>query len=270
MLQQTQVARVLAPYGQFVARFATPGECAKASVADVVRSWRGLGYNGRAVRLHACARELVIRHGGEVPNDLDALVALPGVGAYTARAVLAFAFERPFGVVDTNAARVLARAVAGAPLRSRAAQELADALVPSQQAWGYNQALLDLGALHCRAREPRCDGCPIRAYCRWCIAGRQGPDPAVTTAGTTRPQARFAGSDRQGRGRIVDAARRAPVSVGELGALTGWEDEARRLRVVAQLEVDGLLVHAGDGVWQLADAAAVTPGAQAPAAPSGG
>jgi A/G-specific adenine glycosylase len=237
MLQQTQAARVVAPYGRFVARFPSPSACAAAGAPAVVRAWEGLGYNRRALRLHAAAGALVERHGGEVPADLAALISLPGVGPYTARAVLAFAFETDTGVVDTNVARLLARAVAGRPLRPAAAQALADELVPPGRGWEFNQALFDLGARHCTTRRPDCDGCPLVGWCAWAQSGFASPDPAVGSAATARPQSRFSGSDRQGRGRLVDALRRGPLAAGELAAAAGWPEDPCRARTVA----DGLV-----------------------------
>ena len=171
---------------------------------DVLEAWRGLGYYRRA-------RVAARRGDGDrraprrsVPDDLDALLALPGVGPYTARAILAFAFERDVGVVDTNVARVLARAVANRPLAPAEAQRLADALVPPRRGWAHNQAMLDLGATVC-APTPTCDRCALRPCCAWHRAGRPEPDPARRTAFASRPQARFAGSDREGRGRLLAA-----------------------------------------------------------------
>jgi A/G-specific adenine glycosylase len=176
------------------------------------------------------------------------LLALPGVGPYTARAVLAFAFEHDHGVVDTNAARVLARAFAGAPMGAAAAQRRADAIVPPGAAWAHNQSMLDLGATICTARAPRCADCPLVSGCAWRAAGGGAadgpvPDPARTTAGTSRPQARFAGSDRQGRGRILAALRSgATVTAGELDSVTTWGDADRSRRVADALVADGLAV----------------------------
>lgn len=241
MLQQTQVARVLGPYRAFLDRFPTPAACAAASPGEVVRAWAGLGYNRRALHLHRAAVACVARHGGEVPVTLAELRALPGVGAYTARAVLAFAHEVAVGVVDTNVARVLARAVAGRALRPAEAQGLADRLVPPRRAWRHNQAMLDLGAHHCTARAPACATCPLRRRCRWHVGGCAAPDPAVGSAGTSRPQPAFAGSDRQGRGRLVSALRRAPVPVGALASAAGWPDDPARARRAAEgLVADGL------------------------------
>lgn len=204
MLQQTQVARVLPRYEAFLARFETPAACAAAPVGAVVAAWAGLGYNRRAVQLHRCAATLVDRHGGTLPDDLVALAALPGVGPYTARAVLAFAFERDVGVLDVNARRVLSR-VHGRPVIQ------ADA-------------------------------------CGWQRAGRPEPDPWRPT----RPQSAFAGSDRQGRGRLVAALRAGPVTADDLAATMGWpEDPTRAERVASTLEADGLAMVSPSRVWTL-------------------
>lgn len=241
MLQQTQVARVVEPWLAFVERFPTPGDCAAAGAPEVVRSWEGLGYNRRALRLHAAATAVVEVHGGRVPADLVALRRLPGVGEYTARAVLVFAFEMNVGVVETNVARVLSRAVAGAPLRPDDAQALADRLAAPGRSWELNQALFDLGAGHCRSRHPDCAGCPIRRLCRWSSTGRPSPDPARGTGAGRRRQAPFDGSDRQGRGRLVAALRKGPVSAGDVAITAGWpEDGARVERVVGELVTEGL------------------------------
>ena len=241
MLQQTQVPRVVSRYEAFLRRFPTPSLCATASPGDVVRAWAGLGYNRRAVNLHRAACVMVERHGGSVPDQLDALLTLPGIGPYTARAVLVFAFERDVGLVDTNAGRFLARAGAGRPLAAREAQDLADALVPPGRAWSWGQAVFDLGALVCMRRHPACDRCPIMAQCAWVVAGRPPPDPVTGSAGISAPQSRFAGSDRQGRGRLVDALRRGPVAIAQLSEATGWHGDPRRSRRVAmQLVADGL------------------------------
>ncbi len=242
MLQQTQVARVLRRYEAFLELFPTPAACAAAPVAEVVRAWSGLGYNRRAVSLHRTAVAVVEQHGGRLPADRQALEALPGVGAYTARAVLAFAFEMDVGVVEVNTARVLAR-VAGRTLSAAEAQDAADALVPAGEGWVWNQAMVDLGATVCTRRAPACAECPIAGLCRWTADRATAPDPAA------RPprQAAFAGSDRQGRGRLVDALRRGPVGPHGLAAAAGWPDDADRARrVAATLVADGLAVyHAG-------------------------
>ncbi len=245
MLQQTPVPRVLAPYEAFLHRFPTPSACAAAPLADVLVAWKGLGYNRRARFLHAAASALQTGHGGQVPDDLGALLALPGVGAYTARAVLVFAFEHDLGLVDTNAGRFVARALAGRPVGPAEAQRLADAAVPAGEGWAWGQAVFDLGVAVCTRRQPGCDGCPVRAACRWARAGWPEPDPVTGSAGIGRGQSTFAGSDRQGRGRLVDALRRGPVSAETDGAILaeacGWPDDPARARRVAEgLVADGL------------------------------
>ena len=249
MLQQTQVSRVLGPFEAFVRRFPDPGACAAAAVGDVVAAWAGLGYNRRAVLLHRSATQVVERHGGRLPAQLDALLALPGVGPYTARAVLVFAFGQDHGVVDTNAARVLARAVAGAPLGAHEVQARADEVVPPADAWRWNQSVLDLGATVCLRRRPRCGACPlaVAGACAWHAHGHPLPDPADGSAGVSGAQSRFAGSDRQGRGRLVAALRRGPVALAQVAHAAGWpEDPGRAERIVAALVADGLAVRRGD------------------------
>lgn len=247
MLQQTQVSRVVPRYQLFLGQFATASSCAAAAPGEVLRAWEGLGYNRRALALHAAAAEIVARHAGQVPDDLDALLALPGVGPYTARAVRVFAFERHHGVVDTNAARVLARAVAGRRLGARQAQELADRSVPHGAAWAWNQAVLDLGATVCVKRAPHCGDCPVATACAWSRSGFTEPDPADGSAGSSGPQSRFAGSDRQGRGRLVQALRRGPVGRDRLATVAGWPDDPERARRVADgLVADGLAAYVGE------------------------
>ena len=246
MLQQTQVARVVPRYEAFIDRFPTPAATASAPVADLVRAWAGLGYNRRAVSLHRAAGETVRRHSGILPGTLAELGALPGVGQYTARAVLAFAFEADVGVVEVNSARVLARAVAGRPLAAREAQALADGLVPEGQGWAWNQAMLDLGATVCTKVAPRCGGCPLRAGCAWAASGAEA-DPAAGSAGCGGRQSAFAGSDRQGRGRLVDALRLGPVARSGLAEAAGWPaDPERAGRVAGSLVADGLAVVVGE------------------------
>jgi A/G-specific adenine glycosylase len=249
MLQQTQVARVVPKWVEFLDRFPTPAACAAASSGDVVRMWAGLGYNRRALHLHQTAQAVTERHGGRLPDRLEDLLALPGVGPYTARAVLAFGFDRDVGVIDTNAARVLARAFAGRRLRPAEAQALADQVVPHGRGWAWNQAVLDLGATICTSRAPACGRCPVAPHCAWADQvrrrGRQEPDPAVGSAGTSSRQSAFSGSDRQGRGRLVEALRAGPVSLEPqaLAGACGWPDDPERAgRVAGGLVADGLAV----------------------------
>lgn len=240
MLQQTQVSRVEPRYLEFLARFPDPAACAAAGPGEVIRLWAGLGYNRRALQLHRAATAIVERHGGRLPEALAELLALPGVGPYTARAVLAFAYERDVAVLDANARRALSRL-----LGRTADQRAADALVPRGLGWTWNQAVLDLGASNCRAR-PRCTGCPMAAHCAWRRAGPGAPDP-------WRPgprQSRFQGSDRQGRGRLLAALRRGPLPGAGVAAAAGWPDEPERaLRVAAGLVAEELVVQdAGGGL----------------------
>ncbi len=245
MAQQTGVDRVVSYYQRFLDRFPTPATCAAAPLGEVLRLWAGLGYNRRAVNLHGCARAVVDHHGGALPADLAALQALPGVGPYTARAVLAFAFERHVGVVDTNVGRVLAR-WAGRPLRAAEAQAQADGLVPPGRAWAWNQAVMELGGTVCRRRQPRCASCPVRRSCAWAGVGLAPPDPADGSAGVGAGQPRFEGSDRQGRGRLAEALCHGPVALADLATVMGWPDDpARADRVAVGLLDDGLAVREG-------------------------
>jgi len=240
MAQQTQVSRVADRWRPFLDRFPTATALAEAPVGEVVRWWTGMGYNRRAVDLHRAAQTMVVAHDGRVPSTLADLLALPGVGPYTARAVLAFAFEQDHGVVDTNAARVLAR-WEGHRLGAHEAQAAADAAVPGGRAWAWNQAMLDLGASVCLRRAPTCGACPMASSCAWARAGRPAPDPAEGSAGVSGGQPRFAGSDRQGRGRLVEALRSSTVAAHDLAAVMGWPDDpARAHRVARRVVADGL------------------------------
>lgn len=251
MAQQTQVARVAKRWGPFLERFPTPAACAAASVAEVLEEWSGLGYNRRALALHRCAASVVDRHDGRLPASLPELLALPGIGPYTARAVLAFAFELDAAVVDTNTARVLAR-WRGHRLTAREVQADADAALAPGRGWAWNQAMLDLGSMVCRRRVPACDVCPVRSDCAWHAAGRPFPDPADGSAGVSGGQSRFEGSDRQGRGRLVEALRSHEVASGELAEVMGWPgDPGRADGVAATLLVDGLVTRRG-GKYRLA------------------
>lgn len=244
MLQSTQVPRVCRHYGRFLRRFPDPAAAAAAPVGELIGAWEGLGFNRRAVQLHQAAVAVCDRHGGRVPDELGALLALPGVGPYTARAVLVFAYGADLGLVDTNAGRFVARALAGRPVSGREAQALADAAVPAGRAWAWGQAVFDLGAAVCTRRAPACGACPVRRWCAWARAGFPAPDPvAAGSAGISRPQPGFAGSDRQGRGRLVAALRRGPVAAADLAAVMGWPtDPARAARVARRVVADGLAV----------------------------
>lgn len=244
MLQQTQASRAAVAFTAFTSRFPMVRTLAAASVAEVLTAWRGLGYNRRALGLHKAARVIVDEHAGVVPRDLAALRALPGVGDYTARAVLAFAYGQDVGPVDTNVARVLSRAVAGRGLTRREAQSLADALVPEGQGRAWSSALMDLGARHCTARRPACDSCPVLRSCAWRRDGCE--DPAGATAVRARPTSPFAGSDRYHRGRLVDALREGSVAAADLATAADIENPTRAAALAQRLVADGLAEwHAG-------------------------
>lgn len=242
MAQQTQVSRVVPLWETWMARWPTPADLAAAPPAEAIRLWANLGYPRRALWLHRAAEELCERHGGEVPNDLDALLALQGVGPYTARAVLAFAFGEAVPVVDTNTRRVIARAVHGLPVAGppSTTRDLADmtALLPSDPvaARNFNISAMELGATLCNARDPRCAECPIADQCEWMLRGC----PAAISA-RPRRQPKYEGSDRQARGAVLRALRTnaAGVPVSELGTLV--QPPERFASVLASLLADGLV-----------------------------
>jgi A/G-specific adenine glycosylase len=218
MLQQTQVERVIPLYAAFVARFPSFEALAAADAADVVRAWRGLGYNSRAVRLHALARSVVERHAGRLPSDTGALLALPGIGPYTAAAVRAFAFERDDAAVDVNVRRVVHRVKLGVEYPPRAAEReldtLAIAAIPSGSAHDWNSAMMDLGATLCTARAPKCLVCPLRDACEAApIDSAQLAMLARGYAASKAPQndLPFERTTRFLRGRIIDRLRDVPA-----------------------------------------------------------
>jgi len=249
MLQQTQVARVVPLWEAWIRRWPTPAALAAEPPSEAVRAWDRLGYPRRALWLHRAAVQLVERHGGEVPADLDALLALQGVGPYTARAVAAFAFGLRYPVVDTNTRRVIARAVVGdgEPGPPSTARDLAamTALLPKGDAAArtFNAATMELGATVCVARSPRCAECPIVTRCAWRAAGYPAYEGARKAS-----QARFEGSDRQVRGLVMRELRAAhrPVTRAELAP--AWADAAQLDRAVAGLLADGLAVSDDEGL----------------------
>jgi A/G-specific adenine glycosylase len=251
MLQQTPVARVLPAYDAWLARWPTPAALAAEPAGEAVRMWGRLGYPRRALRLHECAVTLVGRHGGEVPSDVDALLALPGIGAYTARAVAAFAYGRRVPVVDTNVRRVVARAVegsaeAGAPSTTRDLAAV-EALLPAEPSTAarLSIALMELGALVCTARSPRCPECPVRTRCAWRLAGSPAHE------GPVRRAQGFAGTDRQVRGLLMAVLRDAdgPVPQHVLDAV--WPDAVQRSRALDTLVADGLVDPVRPGEYAL-------------------
>ncbi len=251
MLQQTPVARVEPIWLAWIARWPTPSATAAASAADVLRAWGKLGYPRRAKRLHECAVVIAGEHGDVVPSDVETLLSLPGIGAYTARAIACFAYSQRVPVVDTNVRRVVARAVHGRADAgvSSSPRDLADVelLLPnSDEAPRFSVALMELGATVCTARSPRCGICPL-SVCAWRSVGF----PA--SSGPARRAQRYAGTDRQVRGRLLDVLRGndSPVTRAELDV--AWvTDTAQRDRALDSLLVDGLVEQTGDGRFALA------------------
>ncbi len=249
MLQQTPVARVQPVWESWVARWPTPSATAAAGAADVLRAWGKLGYPRRAKRLHECATVIAGQFDDVVPSDVDTLLTLPGIGAYTARAVACFAFQQRVPVVDTNVRRVVTRVVHGREDAAPSARDLTDvaALLPeNDDAPRFSVALMEFGATVCTARAPRCAGCPL-SVCAWRSRGY----PASATP-ARRPQ-RYAGTDRQARGRLLDVLRGkdSPVTRAELDV--AWlADTAQRDRALDSLLVDGLVEQTDDGRYALA------------------
>lgn len=252
MLQQTPVVRALPAWTAWMARWPTPAEVAAASPADVLRAWGRLGYPRRALRLQDCARVIATDCGGVVPRDEAALRALPGIGTYTAAAVVAFAYGGRSVVLDTNVRRVLARTLAGdalpAPSQTAAEVRTATAIVPAEpaDAAAWAAASMELGAMVCTARAPQCGSCPVRALCAWHQAGR----PADAHAARRRTQD-WAGTDRQARGRVMALLRDAPAAVplAEVAAL--WPDAAQLHGCLRTLVADGLVEEVPTAAYRL-------------------
>lgn len=249
MLQQTPVARVLPAWQSWLARWPVPAALAGDSAGEAVRMWGRLGYPRRALRLYAAATQMVVVHAGQVPAEVPALLALPGVGDYTARAVAAFAYRQRQPVVDTNVRRVLARAVQGLADAPASRRELALALdlLPenAEAAATTSAALMELGATVCTVRAPRCGECPVLRRCRWVWAGR----PAL--AAPVRRAQGYAGTDRQVRGRLLAVLREAsgPVDAQELARV--WQEPVQRARALDTLVADGLIDPLPDGRYAL-------------------
>jgi A/G-specific adenine glycosylase len=252
MLQQTPVERVRPAYEAWVMRWPTPAALAGEPAGEAVRAWGRLGYPRRALWLHACATTIVDKYGGDVPRAYEDLLTLPGVGVYTAAAVASFAFAQRRLVLDTNSRRLLARAIAGVAQPppggpTAAERRQAEAAIPddSTEAAHWAVASMELGALVCTARVPRCDACPIAAGCAWRNAGR----PAY--AGPRRGQ-NYAGTDRQARGRLLDALRTCPKPITADKLAEAWPaDPAQRERALRGLLTDGLVEALADGHYRL-------------------
>jgi A/G-specific adenine glycosylase len=250
MLQQTPVARVEPVWREWMSRWPTPAALAAVAPADVIRAWGKLGYPRRALRLREAAAAVVERHGGVVPRDVAQLEALPGIGTYTARAVACFGYGQPQPVVDTNVRRVVARLLHGrAEAGNARAADLTDIaeLTPSEpgRATRFSVAAMELGALVCVAGAPRCGVCPVRDRCAWRLAGSPAHD------GPARRVQKFAGTDRQVRGKLLDVLRAAhePVDAAALDAT--WDDAVQRSRCLDSLLTDGLVEQTDDGLFTL-------------------
>jgi A/G-specific adenine glycosylase len=251
MLQQTPVARVEPAWRAWLERWPTPASLAAASPGDAVRQWGRLGYPRRALRLHQAAVQIVERHDGQVPHELPDLRRLPGVGTYTAAAVASFAFGQRHAVLDTNVRRVLIRVRNGHEFPQRsptvAEQRAAERLVPPDPATAARWAVasMELGALVCTARSPRCDSCPLVTQCAWRLAGRPPYD------GPARRAQPYDGTDRQVRGRLLAVLRSQPEPVAR-GALDGaWPAVTQRERALDGLVADGLVEPLSDGRFAL-------------------
>ncbi|MEV4768586.1 A/G-specific adenine glycosylase [Micromonospora humida] len=251
MLQQTPVVRVLPAWHAWLARWPDPAVLAADTPAEAIRMWGRLGYPRRAVRLRECAVAIVERHGGRVPDQLDQLLALPGIGTYTARAVAAFAYGQRHPVVDTNVRRVVSRAVAGAPDAGPAttpADLVACAeLLPVEPAAAAlaSAAFMELGAIVCTARSPRCTSCPVESICAWRASGQAAP------TGPTRKVQRYAGTDRQVRGLLLGVLREATGPVPHQRLDQVWHDDVQRARALAALVKDGMVEPVGEDHFRL-------------------
>jgi len=251
MLQQTPVARVEPIWRDWIARWPTPSATAAAGAADVLRAWGKLGYPRRAKRLHECATVIAAEHGDVVPEDVEVLLTLPGVGSYTARAIACFAYQQPVPVVDTNVRRVVARAVhgladAGNPSAKRDEADVAALLPDDDTAPRFSAGLMELGALVCTARNPKCGVCPL-SHCAWRTAGFP-----PSTAPVKKVQ-KYAGTDRQVRGRLMDVLRASDAPVTRAQLDVAWlTDTAQRDRALDSLLVDGLVEQTEDGRFALA------------------
>jgi len=249
MLQQTPVARVLPVYEQWLDRWPRPADLAADPSGEAVRAWGRLGYPRRALRLHAAAVTVVERHGGALPRTVPELLALPGVGDYTARAVASFAHRQRHPVVDTNVRRVVARAVEGvadAPVLRRDLALVLDLLPQDEEAAATaSVAFMELGALVCTARAPRCPACPLLDRCAWVLGGRPPLEAPVR-----RPQG-YAGTDRQVRGRLLAVLRDAPEPVEADVLAQVWDEPVQRARALDGLVVDGLVDPLPDGRYAL-------------------
>lgn len=272
MSQQTPVRRVEPMWQAWMQRWPTPADLAAAPTAEVIRQWANLGYPRRAMRLQECAQACVEKHDGDIPTSVAELEALPGVGSYTARAVAAFAFGQAVPVVDTNVRRVYRRVVEGeflqGPARARDLRDVATLLPYVDEDPSFSRrhrglpelpprplgdpelkdaanlmcaSLMELGALVCTASNPSCEQCPISQHCRWVALGKPAPSEEQQAAAKKRVQ-KFAGTDRQVRGKILAALRNASSGASsEADIMSLWDDKNQLARCVESLLTDGLM-----------------------------
>jgi A/G-specific adenine glycosylase len=249
MLQQTPVARVQPVWRDWMRRWPTPSSLAAATPGDAVRAWGRLGYPRRALRLHMCSVAIRDVHGGAVPRTYDDLRSLPGIGDYTAAAVAAFAYGAKVAVLDTNVRRVYARLFDGVAVPATTSptvgeRRAAETRLSVDEPARFSVAVMELGALVCTARTPRCTDCPVQRDCRWLAAGRPAAD-------VVRPGQRYEGTDRQARGRLLAVLRDSTEPVPQQAMDAAWPDVAQRRRALHGLISDGLVEPSGDGGYRL-------------------
>lgn len=255
MSQQTQMSRVVPYWEAWMERWPDAAALAAAPTADVIAAWGRLGYPRRALRLQECAQVVTTQYHDRLPRNYDELVALPGIGDYTASAVMSFAFGERIAVIDTNIRRVLDRVFLGVESTGGAASVLERALAnyvlpqDARASVTWNQSVMELGALICTARTPECESCPLAGECAFLAAGRPGLGER-----RTRPRQRFAGTDRQVRGKVLQALRSLPdgqtvLSYDELKKL--WDDSIQLDRCIETLDDDGLIEIVADHAVRL-------------------
>jgi A/G-specific adenine glycosylase len=241
MLQQTQVARVLIKFPQFLKHFPSFRALSSARASDVIRSWQGMGYNSRALNLWKCSKAVIREHGGKLPSDPNILLTLPGIGPYTAHAVACFAFGKPVATVDTNIRRVLSRLFPRA-VQTQGEWNVAQRVLPPRSAYSWNQALMELGACICTARNPVCVECPLRLYCPSAF------QPASLQVRKKERVGRNGIPNRIYRGGIIEALRSSnrgiPADILAVRAVPGYGTKDHRWfdGLLRKLERDGMVV----------------------------
>lgn len=247
MLQQTPVVRVLPKWNEWMQRWPTPTDLASATRAEVITAWGRLGYPRRALRLHQCATIIANEFNGKVPESEEILNSLPGIGEYTAAAIASFAYDAKTLVLDINIRRVFARVIDGVETPKTSLSNLErtarSQLIPERNAHVWAAATMELGALVCTSRNPKCGGCPVESICQWKAAGYPDSDQP-------RQSQSWHGSDRQCRGIIVQALREnATLNIKEIKKL--WHNESQIEKALATLIHDGLISHTANSLYSL-------------------